>query len=84
MMGWMFCRIAIQRQGLLKSAIDFLRLKKSWAESATLLQGATSAIHVDVDDDGSIQTQRLDLLVSPGSRNRGKTPLVGIMILLYI
>ena len=56
---------------MLKTAIEFLRLSKNSVDSAPLLQGATSAIHVDVGDDGSVETQRLDLLVSPGGKSKG-------------
>lgn len=65
-------RLAIRRQDLLARAVEFLRLKEAReVQSHALLQGATSALQVHIGEDGSVKSQRLDLLLSPGSVSRG-------------
>lgn len=67
------CRIAVNRQDLLAKAVEFMRLKESQEIARTgLLQGSTSAIHVDLGKDGSVETQRVDLLVSADGGSKGK------------
>ena len=64
--------MAVQRQGLLANVIEFLRLKEGKEVAhKSLLQGATGAIHVDVDDKGSVASKRLDLLISGGGKSKG-------------
>lgn len=42
----------------------------------SLLQGMTSAINVDVGKDGSIDSHRVDLLVSAEGSKKGKLPMI--------
>lgn len=63
----------MNRQDLLAKAIEFMRLKEG-GEIAhkSLLQGMTSAINVDVLKDGSLDSHRVDLLVSAEGSRKGK------------
>lgn len=66
--------MAINRQDLLAKAIEFMRLKEGREIAQTaMLQGATSAIHVDIDDD-DVVSRRVDLLVSASSNGKGLAP----------
>lgn len=68
-------RVAVNKQDLLAKSIEFLRLRQSKeVEHKALLQGATSALHVDLNEVGGIKSKRLDLLISSGRNRKGGTP----------
>ena len=70
-------RVAVSRQDLLARAIQFLRLKEGGEiAQKSLLQGMTSAVRIDLSEQGPITSKRLDLLVSPGGRSKGMHPRV--------
>ena len=63
----------MNRQDLLAKTIEFMRLKEGGEIGhKSLLQGMTSAINVDIDKDGSVDSHRVDLLVSAEGSKKGK------------